>query len=226
MTLVILQPSYMPWLGYFDQLYKSDVFVFYDDVQFDKHGWRNRNKIKTPQGRQWLTVPVLTKNMNKPLVKDIKIDNNQNWSKKHLNALSINYSKAPYFERYYSELEKILSKEWNYLLDLNVELIRFFTKCLGFERRLEFSSGLGIKDDNPTDRLVLVCKHFGADKFYEGALGSAYMEEDKFSGSGIKLEYQDFQFREYPQLYGDFLDRLSIVDLLFNVGEKSLKFII
>jgi hypothetical protein len=164
--------------------------------------------------------------MNKPLVKDIRIDNSQNWRKKHLNTLSINYSKAPHFRKYYPGLERILSKERTHLLDLNAELIRFFIECLGLERRIEFSSETGIKDDNPTRRLVLMCKHYGANKFYEGAVGSVYMEEDKFAESGIKLEYQDFQFREYPQLYGDFLDRLSIVDLLFNVGEKSLKFII
>ena len=94
---VVLQPSYLPWLGYFAQLHRCDVFVIYDDVQFDKHGWRNRNRIKTAQGAQWLTVPVLTTGQNRPTNRDIGIDNKQPWRKKHLAALQQNYARAPYF---------------------------------------------------------------------------------------------------------------------------------
>ena len=117
--VVVLQPSYLPWLGYFDQLYKSDIFVLYDDVQYDKHGWRNRNRIKTDKGSLWLTVPVLTHGQGLPINRDARIDTRQPWARKHLQALRVNYAKAPAFGEVFDALEPVLGRPWTHLIDLN-----------------------------------------------------------------------------------------------------------
>src|SRR5438105_3134011 len=113
---VILQPSYLPWLGYFAQMNRSDVFVVYDDVQYDKHSWRNRNRIKTPQGPLWLTVPVLTRGQNKPTNRDIAIDNSTDWPRKHLQTIRQNYTRAKFFDDYIGLVEQIYSRAWSFLI--------------------------------------------------------------------------------------------------------------
>ena len=112
-TIGILQPGYLPWLGFFEQMHKSDVFVIYDDVQYDREGWRNRNRIKTANGVQWLTVPVFVKCDAHPLVNEIKIDNKANWRKKHLSSIRQGYSNAPYFKKYIDIFDETFSREWD-----------------------------------------------------------------------------------------------------------------
>lgn len=221
MRIGILQPGYLPWLGFFEQVYKSDVFVIYDDVQYDKHGWRNRNRIKTANGIQWMTVPVLVKGKQHPLIKDVRIDNSSNWRKKHLASITANYSKALYFDDYIGLFQRCLEREWEFLLDLDMEFISQFCEALGLKRNIFCSSDLGISGDK-VDRLINICNHFGADVFYEGQAGKNYIDEDIFLQRGISVEYQDYQHPVYSQLYGDFVPYLSIVDLLFNEGPNSL----
>lgn len=220
--VVILQPGYLPWLGFFDQLYKSDVFVIYDDVQFDKSGWRNRNRIKGVRGIQWLTVPVLTKNQEKPSNKEIKINNKANWRGKHLKSIFQNYSKAPYFKDYFHEIEKILLKDTDSLLELNMSLIYFLSKSLGTNKKIIFSSDLGIKGEG-TNRIVSICLHLNATEYLTGDSAKDYLDESLFSENNIKLIYHNYQHPVYRQLYGDFIPYLSVVDLLFNHGKDSLK---
>ena len=222
MRLVILQPSYLPWLGYFDQMFKSDVFVLYDDVQFDKNGWRNRNRIKTPQGPQWLTVPVLTKGRNFPLNREIEINNSVSWQTRHLKSIIQNYSRAPFFDKYISQFESILTQTWRFLIDLNMALIHKLVGQLGMEANLHLSSDLGIGKMGKTERLVEICRYFGADTFLEGDAGKEYIDEALFQGAGIQLEFHRYQHPVYGQLYGDFLPYLSVIDLIFNHGEDSL----
>jgi hypothetical protein len=142
MRLVIMQPSYMPWMGYFDLLLQADLFLVYDNVQFDKDGWRNRNRIKTANGLQWLTVPVLTKGQNKPTNKDIKINNVEFWAKKQLKSIELNYKKAPHFPTVYPLIESVLSREWDLLIDLNMTLIRAFCEYLKIPAKIGFSTDL------------------------------------------------------------------------------------
>ena len=222
MRIGILQPGYLPWLGFFEQLYKSDVFVIYDDVQYDKNGWRNRNRIKTPQGIQWLTVPVLTKGQQKPLLRELKINNVLNWRRKHLTAIKTNYSKAIYFKKYIDLFEEVYSMEWESLVELDMKLIKMICKVLKLEREIVFSSNLKIQGDR-IERLIKICKKFGADTFYEGAAGRNYINDKIFLKNGITVEYQDYVHPVYNQLYGQFQPYLSIIDLLFNEGEKSLQ---
>lgn len=221
-TAVILQPSYLPWLGYFAQMSRCDVFVVYDDVQYDKHSWRNRNRIKTAQGAQWLTVPVTVHGKNKPLIREVEIDNAQNWRKKHLESLRQNYSKAPHFSDYFGLFESLLSRDWTRLLDLNHALLTSICGALGLEREIRFSSELGVPGES-VERLIGICHVLGATRFYEGAAGRDYIDDALFTAAGVTIEYQDYRHPEYRQLHGEFVPFLSIVDLLFNHGPASLE---
>ena len=222
MRLVILQPGYLPWLGFFDQMAKSDIFIFYDDVQCDKHGWRNRNRIKTSQGTQWLTVPTLTKNKNFPLIKDILVETNSFWKYKHFESIKQNYSRASYFNLLFPELDKIYTQPWKYLLDLDTKLVEVLMNLLGLKRKILFSSELDI-EGSQTERLINFCKFFKADSYLTGAAAKDYLQEERFKEEGISLEYQKYNHPVYTQLYGDFIPYLSIIDLLFNEGPKSLE---
>ena len=224
MTIVILQPGYIPWLGFFEQMWRSDVFVFYDDVQFDKNGWRNRNRIKSLNGPLWLTVPVAVHLGDKIL--NVRIDNKQDWGKRHIKSLETYYKKAPFFEQYFPVFRDVLSKKWDFLLDLDVEIIRLINGMLGMEKKIMFSSELGVREGGKIGRLIDICKFFGADMFYEGGAGKNYINDEEFAREGIKVKYQNYQPQSYSQLYEEFVPHLSVVDLLFNEGPKSLEIII
>ncbi len=221
-----MQPSYLPWLGYFDLLLKADRFLVYDNVQFDKNGWRNRNQIKTQQGAQWLTVPVLTKGQNKPTNKDIRINNLEFWSKKHLKSIEMNYRKSPFFNEIYPELERIFNQHWEFLIDLNVTFIRFFCDYLKIHTPIGFTSELPVDlPEGKNEKLIAICKHLNVDEFYEPKGGEGYIDPEKFTENGIRLTFQNFQHPVYAQLHGPFISHLSIIDLLFNTGGQSLKYI-
>lgn len=221
-TIGILQPGYLPWLGFFSQMDTSFVFVLYDDVQFDKHGWRNRNRIKTPQGIQWLTVPVYHKGLTGQLIKDVEINNTECWSDKHIKSIRQNYSKAKFFKDNSDKIFECINKRRDSLLELDMELIMIFSSILGIDKKLVLSSTLGI-DGGRIDRLIKIIKHFGGNKFVEGKSGKAYIDEKVFNDNGIKLVYQYYHHPVYQQLYSEFIPYLSIIDLIFNCGPESLK---
>ncbi|MBW2605470.1 MAG: WbqC family protein [Deltaproteobacteria bacterium] len=225
MKVGILQPGYIPWLGFFEQVYRSNKFVLYDDVQFDKNSWRNRNRIKTPDGPLWLTIPVRQKGHISQTLLETEIAEKKRWPRKHLNSLKSCYAKAPYFDRYIDDLSEILQQEWTCLVDLDIALIKYLLRELEITTPLIRSSELGISGKK-TERLISICKALEATTFYEGAAGRNYMEEKKFEEAGIRLEYQDYHHPTYPQLYGDFIPYLSVIDLLFNCGDESLEIII
>jgi hypothetical protein len=223
--VVILQPSYLPWLGYFAQLHRSDVFVFFDDVQFDKHGWRNRNRIKTAQGPQWLTVPVLTHGQQAPTNREVRIDNTQPWRKKHLAALRQNYARSPYLKEYFGLFEEIYGRSWDTLFDLNRACFDALSHALGIQREIRLASDFAVEGD-AVERLLGICRALGATHFYEGAAGKDYIDAARFSAARLTLEYQDYQHPTYPQQHGEFIPYLSVVDLLFNCGPRSLESLI
>lgn len=222
-VVAVLQPSYLPWLGYFDQLARSDVFVYYDDVQFDKHGWRNRNRICTPDGPQWLTVPIRHKGHSLQLINETVIDSTKNWTRKHLRTLAQHYRSAPFWEMYFPELEHILSHRWNRLVDLNIALIEQCANWLGIRTPRVCASTLGITGGQ-NSRLVSICHHFHADTYLSGASAKNYLDVGLFLSSGIKVVWQNYLHPVYPQIRGKFTPYLSIIDLLFNVGPHARQF--
>lgn len=222
MRIGILQPGYLPWLGFFEQMFRSDVFVLYDDVQYDKDGWRNRNRIKTANGIQWLTVPAIVKFQDRPLVREVRIDNKQNWRKKHLFSIRQNYAKAPFFEQYIGMFEEAYMQEWELLVDLNRYFISRLAEAFGMkDKKILMSSDLQVKGDR-IDRLIAICRMFKADVFYEGESGREYIETERFAEQGITVEFQNYRHPVYRQLYGAFVPYLSAIDLLFNHGPEGL----
>lgn len=218
--VVVLQPSYLPWLGYFEQLAKADDFVYYDDVQYDKHGWRNRNRVKTSQGPQWLTVPVLTHGQEDDSIRAARIDVRQPWARKHLMTLRTYYAKAPYFAEIYEPLAAMLQRDWQGIAALDEALISWIAGYLGLAPRVHRASDLGISGGK-TERLVNLCRHFGADTYFSGRAATDYLDMAQFEAAGIRVEFQDYHHPVYRQLYGDFVSHLSVVDLLFNEGPAS-----
>jgi hypothetical protein len=225
MRLVVLQPSYLPWLGYFDQMYKSDLFILYDDVQYDKHGWRNRNRIKTAQGPLWLTVPVLTHGQGLPTNRDARIDARQPWARKHLQALRINYAKAVAFAEVFDTLAPVLEGSWTHLCDLNRAVLDALCGLLGLTRRILWSSELDIPGQK-TERLINICRALGADRYLTGDAASDYLDETQFAAHGIRVEYHHYRHPVYAQLHGEFVPYLSVVDLLMNHGRESLRVLV
>ena len=221
----ILQPGYLPWLGFFEQLHRSDVFVLLDDVQYDKHSWRNRNRIKTAQGVQWLTVPVLTHGQGRPLTRDVRIDANAPWRRKHLEAIRQSYRHAPFADWTLTALEPIYARDWERLLDLDLALLQAITGLLDLGREIVLSSSLDAPGER-VDRLIAICRAVGATGFYEGAAGRDYIDPAAFAAAGVDLEFQDYRHPEYPQQHGPFVPHLSIVDLLCNRGPGSLETLI
>ncbi|KKS34882.1 MAG: WbqC-like protein [Parcubacteria group bacterium GW2011_GWC2_42_12] len=225
-TVAIMQPSYLPWVGFFELIYRADVFVVYDTVQFDKNGWRNRNRIKTANGSLWLTVPV--KASGRPKLCEAVIDNSKKWRKQHLRSIELNYGKCQYFNDYFPQLEKILNSDWQYLNDLNLALIKYFLAVLDLTGKEfiisskldEYESMAGL---DKVGRLIELCKFFKADVFYEPMGGKCYLEIEKkrFEQANIQLVFQNIESQPYNQPFGNFIPNLSIIDLLFSLGPSA-----
>jgi hypothetical protein len=227
-NVVILQPSYIPWRGYFDQIRRADLFIFYDDVQYDKHGWRNRNQIKTAQGKQWLTIPVHSKGVTGGThIKDVKIDWSKPWAKNHLKSLTVSYTRAPYFKRYLPLLESFYERRDECLADFTIETTVILARELGntHTRFLRSSEIHGI-DGQKTDRLIQILRSVGATHYISGPSAREYIEPVKFDAAGITLEYMEYDYPEYPQLYPPFDAYVSVLDLLFMKGVDASTYII
>jgi len=222
MTVVsIHQPEYLPWLGFFKKMMNSELFVFLDDVQFRKKGWQNRNRIRTNKGTALLSVPVhahLYPNINK-----IVIDNNKNWSSKHKKSILYNYTPAPYFEEFKNSIEVLFEKKFEYLIDLNTEIIKFVMNELEIKSKIIFSSELKIPQ-NASDRVLNICKVVNADHYITGTTwAKSHLKTKDFEKSNITIEFQEFQHPIYKQIHEKFIPRMSIIDLLFNEGKKKSK---
>lgn len=224
-TVAILQPAYLPWLGYFEQLHRADVFVTYDDVLYNKHSWRNRNRIKGAGGAQWLTVPVLTHGLGPQLVKDVAIDARSPWQRKHFASLRQAYARAPYVEWVLERLQPIYTRPWRYLVDVDLALHEVLGELLRITRPLVRSSTLPLAGDR-IERLIALCQQVGATRFYEGQAGTDYLDPHAFAEQGIELIFQNYRHPVYRQLHGAFVSHLSVVDLLFNHGPDSADIVV
>jgi hypothetical protein len=222
MIVAVHQPQYLPWIGYFDKIDRAEAFVLLDNVQYKKNEWQNRNRIRTAQGWQWLTVPVL--NRFPQDIKDVQINNRIKWRKKHLHALLYNYTKSPHFEEHRPFFEHVYARDWEYLVDINTHVIKYLTTALGINTQILVSSRFNVRN-GPTERLIDICKVVGADTYLAGADGCKYMDMGQFDEAGIKVLFQGFKHRTYSQLFGTFEPFMSVVDLLFNHGTESLNII-
>ena len=225
MKVVILQPGYLPWLGFFEQMYRCDLFIIYDDVQYTKKDWRNRNYIKTRDGRMRLTVPVLTKGKYHQKIRDARIDHTQNWKHKHLKNIKAWYEKAPYFDAYYSDLAKIYDKNRTFLIDLDMEIVFWLCNSLGLQRKTMFSSSLNVTSTDKQERILEICHKVKADFLYDGHLARHFIQPGRFDDGGVTVQFQDYHHPYYHQLWlkeQGFIEKLSVLDLVFNHGPDSL----
>jgi hypothetical protein len=219
----ILQPGYFPWLGFFNQMALSDIFVFYDTVQFDKRGWRNRNRIKGCSGPIWLTVPVITKGCFDQELRHTRIDNTQNWVRKHLQTIRFNYHTAPFFSRYFPEIEHVLNTPYDHLTDLDLALINLHLQWLQIDSvKTMRSSELTINSNDKTGRLVEICNQLGITDYISGPLCKNYLDVNMFLDAGISVHLHEYEHPEYSQLHGSFVPYMASLDLLFNEGDLSL----
>lgn len=226
MKLAAHQPCYLPGLDFFYKMALADVFVLTDGLDYTTHNVINRTKIKTADGVSWLTVPVLSKGYRGEPIRQILIDSSQNWPRKHWRTLLVNYKYAAYFEQFADFFEKAyLSKQWKYLLDLNLELFEFVKRFLNFSPEIIQSSSLNLHGKGNTFLINLV-DALGCDTYLADSKFKGYLDPTMFEKNDIQLEYIRFQEPLYYQLFGDFVPGLSIVDLLFNEGPASRKLIL
>ena len=220
MIVSVHQPQYLPWLGYFDKIDRADVFVLLDTVQFKKNEWQNRNRIKTAQGWQWLTVPVLYKYPQR--IHEVSINNTVKWQHKHSRSILTNYGKAPFHESLEALFRKAFSTSWSLISDLNTVLVMELAKILGIETPLHLSSELGDLPEDSDERLIAITKHFGSRTYLAGNGGREYMDLQKYRKEGIEVLFQDYEHPVYDQLFGEFVPNLSVIDLILNHGQRSL----
>lgn len=220
MILAAHQPGYLPVQDFFLKMHLADVFVLADDIQYAKHNFVNRTKIKTAQGVQWLTVPVLTKGRMGQLNSQVQVDTVQNWRQKHWKTLLVNYKYAAYFEKYADFFENLYRKPWTKLLGLNLEIIEFIKKCLDISTEILLSSDLNVPGQG-TERLTGILDKLGCDTYLAAQDGKKYLNQQVFEERGLKLNFLQTKYPVYHQQFGDFEPALSIVDLLFNEDENS-----
>ena len=223
MILAVHQPQYLPWLGYFDKIDRADVFVLLDTVQFKKNEWQNRNRIKTAQGAQWITVPVLYHFPQ--LIQDVEINNREKWQHKQRQTILSNYRKARCWSMLEPFFEEIFSSQWDMIAKLNIHVVKRLAAILGIETPLFVASEMGVFPEDPDERLSAITRHFGADAYLAGSGGHGYMDLEKYRESGVEVIFQEYRHPVYEQLYGDFEPFMSVIDLIFNHGKESLNII-
>jgi hypothetical protein len=223
MKAAIIQSNYIPWKGYFDIIHEVDVFVFLEDVQYTKNDWRNRNKIKTPTGTEWITVPVVGGIHQK--IFQTKIDYSQDWREKHKKTIHANYASSAYYDSYITDIFKMYTEKFETISELNISAIKKISDLLGIKTVFVSSKDLntsGRKDD----KLIEICKKIGADHYISGPAAKNYIVEETFDNAGTVLEYKDYSgYPEYKQLWEDFNHYVSVIDLIFNCGEKAPHYI-
>ena len=219
--VAILQSNYIPWKGYFDLIAAVDEFILYDEMQYTRRDWRNRNKIKTPQGVTWLTVPVKVKGHYFQRIRDTEIDGTL-WAEKHWKSLCQHYGKAPCFAEIRDLLAPFyLEKTYTYLSDLNRTLLQTICDYLGIQTRITDSKDYTLIPGK-TERLADLCEQAHADCYISGPAAKEYIDPTIFAQKGIELTWFSYDgYREYPQLWGPFEHAVSIVDLLFACGKQS-----
>lgn len=223
--IAILQSNYIPWIGYFDLIASVDEFILYDSMQYTKRDWRNRNIIKTPQGNQWLSVPVHSKGQYFQSIFDTKIDG-EKWQKDHWKAITMNYAKAPFFNEISMLIEPFYKLHYSHLSELNKSLILEICNYLDIQTNILDSSAFELEGDK-SEKLLNICIQSGANSYLSGPSAKEYLDLDIFKKNKIKVEWFNYNnYQPYPQLWGDFEGGVSILDLLFNCGSSSKNYLL
>jgi hypothetical protein len=224
MKISIFQPTYLPWLGFFKAIDLADKFVFLDDVQFEKHSWQSRNRIKTANGELMMTVPIIR---NFPqLINEVKINYAQDWVRSHLKSIQMNYCKAPFFSEVFPRLESIYNQRTEKILDLNINIIKDICDFLEIKTEFIISSDLGVAKFHKNEKIAAILEKLGATQYFYAPGSAEYMKAGAalYKKIGVELISLKLEHPVYPQLHGKFISYLSIIDLLFNCGkEESVK---
>lgn len=214
----IIQSNYLPWRGYFDFIRSVDVFVVYDDVQFTRRDWRTRNRLKTPQGLRWLSVPVRYAERGQ-LICDTEIDYSRDWRGEHLDLIRLNLRKAPFLRDALGLIEPVFAAGHRTISELNVALLRAICGYFGIGTPMRMSSEFTVTGAK-TERLIQILSAVRATEYLSGPSARAYLDESRFDAAGMRLEYQAYDYPAYPQLWGPFEGGVSIVDTIANCGPR------
>ncbi len=222
--VLITQSNYIPWKGYFDAINDADVFVLYDDMQYTRRDWRNRNKIKTAQGIQWLTIPVEVKGKFFQKISETKISD-PSWTKSHWETIRHAYSKAPYFSAYKDFIENLyMDCDDEYLSEVNYRFLKAICEFLGITTQFKLSSEFQLRGDK-SEKLLNLCLDLKASTYSSGPAAKDYLDESLFAQNNIQVNWLNYSgYPEYPQLFGNFEHSVSIIDLIFNTGDTAKKY--
>ncbi|GJL86229.1 MAG: hypothetical protein DHS20C02_20040 [Micavibrio sp.] len=221
--VAISQSNYIPWKGYFDLINLVDDFVLYDDVQYTKNDWRNRNIIKTQNGGHWLTIPIQNNKLETKIKETVTAKNG--WEKKHWRTIQQSYAKAPYFKEFFQDFEEIyLNMDEEYLSKINYTFIVAINKILNINTNLHWSSDFKLPDDR-NERLISICKSLNADVYVSGPAAKDYLDESLFAAENIDVEWMDYSgYPEHEQLFPPFEHAVTVLDLIFNTGPEATKY--
>lgn len=222
-TVAVVQSNYIPWKGYFDLIHFADEFILFDDMQYTRRDWRNRNKIKTPNGSTWLTIPVQVKGKYTQLIRETVVSDPA-WNKAHWNTIQQFYGKARCFREHRAWLEELyLGCEEEYLSRINFRFLKGICEALGISTKLSWSMDFVLLEER-TERLVSMCKQAGATTYLSGPSARAYMDEEAFHAANIEVQYMSYTgYPEYAQVYPPFEHEVSIIDLLLNTGPDATR---
>ena len=223
MKVGIIQSNFVPWRGYFDFIRETDLFILHDDVQYTKSDWRNRNKIKTSRGAEWITVPVRYRH-TRQLIEETQIDYSTPWAQKMLNRIREAYRRAPYFELYFSELDDLLMEPATSISDLNLRLIKWVCCHLDIDTPIKMSHEYHPQSAK-TERLIGILQQAKATTYLSGPAAQSYLVPESFKQAGIRLEFKQYNYPAYEQLYPPFEPAVSVLDLLFMTGKDAISFV-
>ncbi|AXF19211.1 hypothetical protein CUJ89_00865 [Burkholderia pyrrocinia] len=224
--IAIVQSNYIPWKGYFDLIAATDEFILYDDAQYTRRDWRNRNQIKTPQGVQWLTVPVKVKGRYHQSIRETEIDGSD-WAEHHWTRLRQNYARAPHFARYAEQLEALyLEHRHDTLSALNRAMLEWINRQLGIATRISSSSDYVLEGDR-TEKLLNLCLQAGATEYLSGPAARDYLDEIRFASARVAVRWFDYPaYPCYAQLWGDFVHGVTVLDVLFHCGPDARRYVV
>ncbi len=223
MIVAIQQPEHLPWLGFFDKMARADVFVLLDNVQFKRRYFENRNKIRSPEGYRWVTVAVKSKGRYRQLINEVELEEARSWKKKYWGSIAHAYAQAPCFGEYGGRFEQAVARDWTRLVELNVALLDVIRGVLGISTPMPLASRTVDGRETGSDLILAICRALGASTYISGPDGARYLDLDRFADAGIDVQFHEYRHPEYAQLHAPFVSHLSVIDLIFNHGEDSLR---